>query len=89
MTITLPAATIHATKDDATVEQLAFEYAFSITNSLAEAQRAITSGYVEVILGHNYGLADAGFVIAYGQKIDVPEFILTSGAKTQRLWGTV
>lgn len=83
--LTIPAARIRVTVEDATLDLVCFKH---LMTSLVDRRQAGTvSGYVEAVLIANPGLAAAGVILPFGLEIVLPEFVVTAtGAATKRLW---
>ena len=81
---TLPATTIVTTTEDATVEGICFEYAWSVLKDVNKAAKL--PGYVEATLDTNQGLAAKGTILPLGTRIALPEWTIDDERQTVRLW---
>ncbi|MAA97766.1 MAG: phage tail protein [Stappia sp.] len=82
--VTLPTARIRITREDASLEQICFEYAFQV---LGDARRAARiSGYVEAALEANRSIAATGLVLPLGVEVTLPEWRISGTVSQVRLW---
>lgn len=82
---TLPASTITVERDDASLDLICFEHAFSLLGDRKRAGKL--TGYFEAVLDANPGLSDFGTIIPKGTTIKLPEFGVSAKApQTVRLW---
>jgi len=81
----IPAASVVVELDDVMIDQLCFQYLFSVLRDRSLAGRI--RGYVEATLAANPSLADRAVVLPRGLKVALPEFIIESEVRgTVRLW---
>ncbi|WP_417766709.1 tail protein X [Stappia sp.] len=81
---TLPAAKIRVTREDASLEQLCFEYALEILGNAGKAARL--AGYVEAAIEANRGIAAEGLVLPLGTEVNLPEWRVSNQVEQTRLW---
>ena len=84
MAIVLPAASLKVELEDVSLDQLVFEYAWTILNDRLAAGRL--RGLFEATLDANPGLAELGPILPLGQVVHVPEFTIENHRKVVRLW---
>lgn len=82
--IVIPAATIRATREDTSLEQLCFEYAHQVLGDPRKAARL--KGYVEAAIEANPGIAAAGLVLPLATEIRLPEWRISNRVEQVRLW---
>lgn len=80
----LPAAKVTVTREDATVEQICFEYAWQVLGDRHRAGQL--PGYVEAAIEANRGMAALGLVLPLGTAIALPEWVADDTRPAVRLW---
>lgn len=85
MTITIPAAEMRVTVEDATIDLLCYQHLMSALRD-RKAVGAV-KGFVEATLDANPGLASSGFLLPLGRVVALPEFVIASTTQqVERLW---
>ncbi|HOV04218.1 MAG TPA: tail protein X [Hyphomicrobiales bacterium] len=84
MATTIPGATLRIEREDVSLDQLVFEYAWTVLGDLKRAGRL--KGFVEATLAANPGLASRGPILPLGLVVTIPEFIVEDRRRVVRLW---
>lgn len=83
--ITIPAARVKVTVEDATLDLVCFKHLVSCLRDRHAAGRV--RGYVEAVVLANPGLAGLELILPFGIEIALPEFTVSSSStETVRLW---
>ncbi|MBB4302367.1 phage tail protein X [Rhodobium orientis] len=84
MALVLPRQPVRVTVEDATVDQICFEFAWIVLGDRVKAGRL--RKYVDATFDANPGLAAIGEVLPLGKTFVLPEFTVEADAETVRLW---